>query len=140
MIAALALFALAQGPVIDNLNGVPTPSPSVTAPPADAPLKQGKHTCGTLEVRADGTIDPDARGCTKILNVGQPALFAGVELDEQEDVRRDNEKKNLQAQMTKAQTDYVLLPKPAVAALIAIAAGSLAALAGLSIAAAEHKL
>lgn len=122
MITALALIALAQ---------VATP---VAALPADAPLKQGTHVCGTREA------DVDARGCTKILNVGSVAPFAGVELDEQEDVRRDNEKKNMQGQLTDAQTNYVLLPKPAVAALIAIAAAAIAGCAGLTIAAAEHKL
>jgi hypothetical protein len=56
--------------------------------PADAPLRQGAHLCGTRETAPDGGLDADRPGCAVILSAGTPAPYLGVELDEQEDVRR----------------------------------------------------
>jgi hypothetical protein len=126
------LVVAQAGPVVDNLNGVPSPAPSATAAPvpspapaaADAPLKQGAHACGTVEK------DLDAPGCHVILNVGMRVPYAGVLLDEQEDVHRTRRESRSETKVKDYETGNFIMP---VAAYLGITGGAIAvALAVLS--------
>lgn len=82
-------------------------------PATDAPLKQGDHVCGTRET------DLDAHGCTVELKPGELAPYAATALDEQENVRRTRDRARKAGTLENAEEKNVLLPKGALAAIIA---------------------
>lgn len=113
MLLALALVALAQ---VDA--GVP----------ADAPLKQGTHLCGARELGADGGIDFDAPGCAKVVLTATPAPYAGVLLDEQEDVHRTRREERSATKVKTEETGNFIMPTGAYVGITGGAVGVAVAL------------
>jgi hypothetical protein len=130
MLAFIAIVALAQSPVVDNLNGVPTDAGPAAAA-TTAPVKQPPgHKCGTVEKKSDGTVDQSKHGCTAVLNVGEVAPFAGLHVDEQEDIFRTARESGKTAKLLDYETGNFIMP---IAAYLGITGGAVAvALAVLS--------
>jgi hypothetical protein len=95
--------------------------PALADPPGDAPLADVPDT----SVR---------------LVMGQPAPFAGRLLSPEENVRRAKKQSDCEATVADAEANGVLLPKPAVAALISGAAAAVITSIVLGGLAAAHKL
>jgi hypothetical protein len=100
--------------------------------PADAPLRQGAHLCGTRETAADGGLDADRPGCAVILSAGTPAPYLGVELDEQEDVRRARRDVRDATKVKTEETGNFIMPT---GAYLGITGGAVAAAIALTLAA-----
>lgn len=83
------------------------------APALDAPLRNGAHLCGSRELKPDGGVDDLVPGCVQILNVGAPAPFAGVVLDEQEDVHRTAREERKTVKVKEYETGNFIMPTAA---------------------------
>lgn len=123
MLTALIVVALAQGPV--------DVGPASSVAPSTAPVvKPADHACGTVEKAADGTVDQSKPGCKVVLNVGEAAPFAGLHVDEQEDIFRTARESGKTAKLLRYETGNFIMP---IAAYLGITGGAVAvALAVLS--------
>lgn len=100
--------------------------------PADAPLQQGAHLCGSRELGADGGIDFDAPGCAKIVLFSTPAPFSGVLLDEQEDVHRTRREERSATKVKTEETGNFIMPTGAYVGITGGAVGvAIAAVLGV---------
>ena len=93
---------------------------ALAEPPADAPVA-------------------DVAGTSVHLAAGQAAPFPGRLLSDEENVRRAKAAVDCKATLADAEQG-VLLPKPAVAVLISVAAASIVTSVSLGVAAVAHKL
>jgi hypothetical protein len=98
----------------------------------DAPLR---HQCGTVEHKPDGGVDATVAGCANILNVGTPTPYAGLLLDEQEDVHRTSREEGKTVELKELKTGNFIMPPGAYVGITGGAVGvaialTLALLAG----------
>lgn len=103
--------------------------------PSDAPLRQGAHLCGARELGTDGGVDFDAPGCAKVLLPSTPAPYAGVLLDEQEDVHRTRREERSATKVRTEEAGTFIMPTGAYVGITGGAVGvavavTLALLAG----------